>query len=135
MNNISYFLLILQPPSDATEPTECTAANEGSCECAETSQGFQTYTFYVDGVQRCFTIYSDPDRAGQNLPVVFTPNCYAKDKLQGLEAKSPFSQGNKAAARFGYARIALSTPDGGWTFGNNGIINDNVPMPCSDSDR
>eukprot|EP00111_Clytia_hemisphaerica_P005631 TCONS_00016355-protein len=41
---------------------------------------------------------------------------------------------NVAAARYGFARIGLSTPDGGWTFGNNGIVNDTVRMPCSEDD-
>lgn len=28
----------------------------------------------------------------------------------------------------------MSTPDGEWTFGNNNVINDAHPMPCSDTD-
>ena len=44
------------------------------------------------------------------------------------------SPGNHAAEIYGYARIGLSTPDGNWEFGNNGIINDDYPMPCSDED-
>ena len=36
--------------------------------------------------------------------------------------------------RYGYVRIGVSTPDGEWTFGNNNVINDAHPMPCSDSD-
>ena len=31
-------------------------------------------------------------------------------------------------------RIGLSTPDGHWTFGNDGIVNDENPMPCSDEE-
>ena len=41
---------------------------------------------------------------------------------------------NQAAARYGYARIGVSTPDGGWQFGNDGIVNDEKPMPCSEND-
>ena len=41
---------------------------------------------------------------------------------------------NKAAARYGFARIGLSTPDGHWTFGNDGIVNDQNPMPCSEDE-
>ena len=41
---------------------------------------------------------------------------------------------NKAAKRYGYARIGLSSPDGHWEFGNDGIVNDQTPMPCSESD-
>ena len=41
---------------------------------------------------------------------------------------------NLAAERYGFARIGLSTPDGYWTFGNDNVVNDANPMPCSDSD-
>ena len=112
----------------------CTDENEGNCECADTSKGFQTYTFWLGNEQRCFTVYRSLDRVGEILPVVLSPNCYAKDKLQGIEGKSPYSKGNKAAARFGYARIGISTPDGNWQFGNDGIVNDAKPMPCSNED-
>ena len=44
------------------------------------------------------------------------------------------TDGNAAAARYGFARFGLSSPDGAWTFGNNGIVNDDYPMPCSDDD-
>ena len=68
-------------------------------------------------VQRCFTVFHPPTRASEVLPVVLAPNCYAKDKLQGIEALNAKSDGNAAAVRFGFARIGLSTPDGAWTFG------------------
>ena len=45
--------------------------------------------------------------------------------------KSTFSEWNKGAARYGFARIGLSTPDGHWSFANDGIVNDLNPMPCS----
>ena len=48
--------------------------------------------------------------------------------------KSVKNDDNKAAERYGYARIGLSTPDGNWTFVNDGVVNDQTPMPCSDSD-
>ena len=41
---------------------------------------------------------------------------------------------NQIASRYGFARIGLSSPDGGWTFGNDGIVNDQKPMPCSEND-
>jgi len=44
------------------------------------------------------------------------------------------SDANVAAARYGFARVGISSPDGEWTFGNNGVVNDETPMPCSDSD-
>uniref|UniRef100_A0A7M5UFV2 Uncharacterized protein n=2 Tax=Clytia hemisphaerica TaxID=252671 RepID=A0A7M5UFV2_9CNID len=41
---------------------------------------------------------------------------------------------NKGASRYGYARFGLSSPDGAWTFGNNGVVNEENPMPCSEAD-
>ena len=40
----------------------------------------------------------------------------------------------KAATRYEYAVIGLSSPDGAWAFGNNGIANDETPMSCQQSD-
>lgn len=48
--------------------------------------------------------------------------------------KTTKSGENTAAARYGFARIGLSTPDGYWTFGNDNVVNDQKPMPCSESD-
>jgi len=73
-------------------------------------------------------------RQGEVLPVYFAPNCYAKDRLQGLGAKTSNSNDNKAAARYGYVRVFVSTPDTNWVFGNDQIVNDNKPMPCADED-
>jgi hypothetical protein len=41
---------------------------------------------------------------------------------------------NKAAAYYGYSRFGLSTPEGHWTFGNDGVVNDNNPQPCTADD-
>merc|ERR1711963_638336 len=122
------------PDEQPTEPTACTEANAGRCECADTAEGFQTYTFWLGNVQRCFTVFHPVSRHGQSLPVVLAPNCYAKDKLSGIEGMKAYSDGNAAATRYGFARIGLSTPDGAWTFGNDGVVNDEKPMPCSDED-
>ena len=46
----------------------------------------------------------------------------------------PLSAFNTAASRYGFVRFGLSSPDHAWTFGNNGIVNDSNPLPCSDSD-
>jgi len=121
------------PDEQPTEPTACTDANAGRCECADPAEGFQTYTFWLGDVQRCFTVFYPTSRSGA-LPVVLAPNCYAKDKLSGIEGMKSFSDGNAAATRFGFARIGLSSPDGAWTFGNDGIVNDENPMPCSEED-
>jgi len=49
---------------------------------------------------------------------------------------NPNSAGNHAATRFGYVRIGLSSPTGSWHgMGNNGIVNDDIPMPCDDKDN
>ena len=66
-------------------PTECTAANQGRCECGDTSQGFTTYTFWLGDVQRCFTVFVPPKRKTEKLAVVLAPNCYARDRLSGIE--------------------------------------------------
>ena len=43
--------------------------------------------------------------------------------------------------RFGFANVHVSQPDkrGGdklnwWNFGNDNVVNDDMPMPCKDSD-
>merc|ERR1711884_306222 len=90
----------VDPDEKPTDPTKCSDANQGRCECGDESKGFTTHTFWQFDVQRCFTVYQPLDRAGQVLPVVFAPNCYASDKLSGIEGKSPFSKGNQAAARY-----------------------------------
>ena len=95
------------PVPGTTEIMECTSDNE--CECGDTAKGFYTYTFKVDNVQRCFTVFH-PNLAVGDLPIVFSPNCYAKDKLQGIHMTNPNAKDNAAAKRYGYARIGLSSP-------------------------
>ena len=56
-------------------------------------------------------------RAGESLPVVISSQCYGKDKLMSISMKNDKAADNQAAARYGYARIGVSTPDGHWTFG------------------
>ena len=117
-----------------TEPTPCTNQNRGHCECGNTQDGFHTYTFWMGNDQRCFTVFHPPERASESLPVLFSSNCYATDHLQGIQMTTSHSPGNLAASRHGYVRIGLSTPDGNWMFGNDGVINDDYPMPCKDED-
>ena len=88
----------------------------------------------LDDVQRCFTVFHPISRIGEKLPVVLSPNCYAKDKLQGIQMTNDVRGDNAAATKYGFSRIGLSTPDGGWTFGNDNIVNDDKPMPCSEED-
>jgi len=117
-----------------TEPAKCSDANMGRCDCGDESQGFTTYTFWQDDVQRCFTVFIPNERANEVLPVVFGPNCYASDVLMSIDGTKADSDGNLAAARYGYAKIGISSPNGHWEFGNNGVVNDDKPMPCSDED-
>ena len=118
------------PDGLTTEPTECNESNQGRCECGDPSKGITTYTFKIDDVQRCFTVYHP---STEKLPVLLSPNCYASDKLMGIRMSERATE-NKAAAQYGYARFGLSSPDGHWTFGNDGIVNDANPMPCSEED-
>ena len=78
------------------------------------------YTNYADFTMEngLFNTYSFSFfRAGESLPVVFSSQCYGKDKLMSISMKNDQAADNKAAARYGYARIGVSTPDGHWTFG------------------
>merc|ERR1711992_431807 len=124
------------PPPGPVGPDSEIALCTGSCTCetGDTSKGFTTYGFVKDGVQRCFTVFHPLERAGEILPVVISPQCYGKDSLGSISMKNENAADNKAAARYGYARIGVSTPDGHWTFGNNNIVNDLKPMPCADED-
>lgn len=135
-NLINCFSIIevTNPPPSTSDPVECNSDNEGNCECGDTSKGFTTYTFSVGDVQRCFTVFYPISRMGEKLPVVLSPNCYAKDKLIGIDMTNDLRGDNAVATKYGYSRIGLSTPDGGWTFGNDNIVNDEKPMPCSEQD-
>merc|ERR1711884_440450 len=79
----------VDPDEKPTDPTKCSDANQGRCDCGDESKGFTTYTFWQFDVQRCFTVYQPLDRAGQVLPVVFAPNC------QALKERVPFPKATK----------------------------------------
>ena len=68
-----------------TDPTPCTNENKGHCVCGDESKGFHTYTFWIGDLQRCFTVFHPLSRQEEALPVFFLSNCYAKDKLSGLD--------------------------------------------------
>ena len=62
------------------------------------------------------------------------PSCCASgDSLQGIDATSGSSL-TAAAKRYGFSFVGLSSPDKAWEFGNNGVVNDSTPMPCSEAD-
>ena len=109
------------PEEEPSTPTECTDSNKGHCQCGNVADGFTTYTFSVSGVKRCFTVYHPLSRASEALPVVLTSQCYGKDRLSSIGMTNYRTDQNKAAARYGFSRIGLSTPDGNWEFGNNGM--------------
>ena len=106
----------------------------GRCECGDPSDGFTTYTFWLEDVQRCFTVYRPVSRASEKLPVVLAMRCYGEDKLMGLAMGNTRITENKVAEQYGYSRFGLSTPEGHWTFGNDGVVNDENPQPCSEDD-
>lgn len=89
----------------------------------------------MNDTTRCFTVFLPKDLpAGKKLPVMIKSHCYGKDKLSTLSMASPNTVINNLAVRYGFARIGVSTPAGNWVFGNDGIINDQRPMPCSAKD-
>ena len=93
-------------------PAECTQDNKGHCQCGNTEEGFTTYTFKTSGQKRCFTVYHPLSRKDEALPVVISAQCYARSQLdaQWYEMNDTSSARNKAAAKYGYARIAISSP-------------------------
>ena len=133
----------LQQPSS---PTLCTAANQGRCECANLlgpssfsplAKGGETYTWWVQGEQRCLTTYV-PGSKGSNsstssftssssssMPTVLYLQCYGRDRLQALDRGAI-----ESADRFGLALAYLSSPDGAWSW-NTSVVNDTSPLPCS----
>ena len=91
-----------------------------------TKNGFTTYTFVVQSQhgknpewprQECFTVYRPVNRENDSLPVVFTAQCYARNRLTYYNANfvKTGDGGNRAAQKYGYARILLSSPSGGWS--------------------
>ena len=90
----------------------CTPENKGHCECGDTSQGFQTYVYKGLVQRRCFTIFTPQNGQNESLPVMFSPNCYAKDQLKGIDMVNKNSLSNHLAERYGYVRIGISTPEG-----------------------
>jgi len=115
------------------EVEECNS-DVHSCECGDPASGFQTFVIKICEDERCFTVYRPTSRAGEKLSVVLSQNCYANDRLSGLHMIKEDTDENLSAARYGYARFGLSTPDGHWTFGNDGVVNTEIPMPCSEED-
>ena len=124
--------VVLAQNEQPSTPTVCNGANQGRCECGDQSQGFTTYTFWVEDQQRCFTVYQP--EFSEPLPVMIFSQCYGKDKLSSIAMDSMNRLENQMARRYKFARIGISTPDGNWKFGNDGIVNDDKPMPCSDED-
>ncbi|KAK3254808.1 hypothetical protein CYMTET_35990 [Cymbomonas tetramitiformis] len=120
------------PPPDEqpSVPTECTMANAGRCECSSETN-FTTYTWWLQGQQRCFTTYH-PNIGAQILPVLFLMQCYACDTLSGLGMNRLNAAPVEAARRYGFAAVGLSTQDSDWTFANDGVVNRSIPQACGD---
>ena len=118
------------PGNEMPGPVPCTVDGAGDCECSG-EPGFTTYTWVVDDQQRCFTIYT-PNRP-EPLPVMVQMDCYAQNRL-GPGGCTPDSDLVEAAEHYGFVAVCASSTDGNWTFGNDGIINDDYPTPCSEDD-
>ena len=118
------------PGEDGLGPRICEGGARGPCECSG-RPGFTTYTWTVADQERCFTVYT-PDRAGP-LPVMIQMNCYARNRLQqsGCAPGTPLVE---AADTYGFVAVCASATDGNWTFGNDGVSNDDNPTPCADED-
>ncbi|MEE2755509.1 MAG: hypothetical protein VYA30_02555 [Myxococcota bacterium] len=117
-----------QPDPDG--PQACVGGQMGACPCSNEA-GFTTYQWTVDGQSRCFTIYT-PDR-NEPMPVYIKMNCYARNQLAqgGCTSRSGLID---AANRYGFVAVCASSTDGNWTFGNDGVSNDQNPTPCADED-
>ena len=132
--NIPIKLFLSEPFTSAT-PVEC---NEDLCnkgKMGNKNKGFTTYTFVVQSQhgdlnpdwprQEFFTVYRPMNRENESLPVVFTLQAYARNRLNYQyanfqkvncnEQTREKCDENKAAQKYGYARILLSSPSGGWT--------------------
>ena len=120
-------------PFTLSTPVEC---NEDLCyklcnqkcdKIGNKNNGFTTYTFVVQSQhgdlnpdwprQEFFTVYRPMNRENESLPVVFTLQAYARNRLNYRYAnfQNVKDEENKAAQKYGYARILLSSPSGGWT--------------------
>lgn len=122
-----------QPTPDAAceaGPQVCDPANPGVCECSD-QPGFTTYTWEVEGQQRCFTVYVPP--ATEPLSTVIAMNCYAANALGGGGCV-PNSPMVRTANQLGFAAVCASATDGNWQFGNDGVINAANPTPCAEDD-
>ena len=126
-------LLTLGAANASEIPTACTPADAGACECSQ-EEGFTTYRFEVDGQDRCFTIYVPPEHAGSPLPVVITMDSGQGNNALRAGGCEPGEEMTRAADAYGFAGLCATTTDGIWTFGNDGVVNDETPLPCDASD-
>ena len=116
-------------PDRPATPTVCTDANRGTCACND-APGFTTWTWWVADQQRCATTYVPPAVSGP-LPVVISNDCYSSNGLGVCQSGSEMVE---AAGRFGFIGVCTTAADGNWTFGNDGVVNDDVPTPCAAAD-
>ena len=125
---------VTDPAVKPTTPTLVDANNLGSCKCATSSQpGYSVYTWWVQDQQRCFIVYIPPSAPAGPLPVQLHLQCYGMDVLKAV-GMAPGSALIKAADRYQLAVVGLSSPDGGWAFPNDAVINDAKPTPCASTD-
>ena len=112
--SIIIFYFLATPDDESIYPVECTKETEvrGHCHCAKTEDGFTTYTFMLSGKKRCFSVYHPLSRKNEVLPVFISASC--RPFGSSVEMWDTSSARNKAAAKYGYARIAISSPDKKW---------------------
>eukprot|EP00660_Eupelagonema_oceanica_P014573 gene14573-106_t len=88
---VALFGVTIDAVEQPTTPTLCTSSNMGRCECANLqttglAKG-NTYTWWIDGTQRCLTTYvpsssdvSNTSTTGSiRRPTVLFLQCYGKD--------------------------------------------------------
>ena len=114
-----------------TTPIECKGRDcqKDGCEVGDTSKGFTTYSFMIRNasqfeVRECFTVYRPLSRSNQALPVFGTVQRLSSNGLKMTEFRKPEDAINRAAEKYGFARILLSTCNRGcngrkpWNGGN-----------------
>lgn len=121
----------------------CRQVGGGTVELPQcySAPGYTTWTLIsvADGGRRFFGVYI-PDGTSADghvnstaLPAAALPVLVSMS--DNTDVCRPGGQPT-TAARYGYAYVCAgmgrSRGDGGWDFGDDGVANDNVPLPCSE---
>lgn len=90
-----------------TTPNYVNSVNNPSGFCGETD-GIYSMTFYVDGVQRCFSHYNLPPKHILPIPVVLTVNGYGN---ASTPPAGPGHKRNRAADYYGETSFRAGTAE------------------------